>query len=428
MKYDALIIGGGTAGLSCAIRCLEAGMKTALISEGQNALHFASGSLDLLGALDGEPVHRPFQVIEKMAETRPNHPYACVGVNRVRDAMNWMAGLLGAEGIEMDGEGESNHLRLGTLGVMRPTWLSQKTVKRLQPHTNLKSVALITIDGFRDFQPALAVAALRKQFGDKLKITTGSIDLDAFKTVKRNPCEFRSSDIAYILQQGDYLAEIAKKLRNQAQGADLVAIPSVLGVKEGIAMQQSLELQSGLKLTEVPTMPPSLPGIRLADALKARFQALGGVLLQGDRVISGEFEQGQLKSVMTRQQGDQRFRADHFVLASGSYFSKGLVGDRQQIREAIFGLDVIAPVARNEWHSEKFFDPMSHPFMDAGVETNQFLNPSLQGEVIDNLYCVGSVLSGYDPVKEGSGSGVAASTGFYAAEQILENWRKKEAV
>ena len=41
------------------------------------------------------------------------------------------------------------------------------------------------------------------------------------------------------------------------------------------------------------------------------------------------------------------------------------------------------------------------------------------GKPLANLYGAGSVLAHYDPIKEGSGSGVAVATGWQAAGHIL---------
>lgn len=64
--------------------------------------------------------------------------------------------------------------------------------------------------------------------------------------------------------------------------------------------------------------------------------------------------------------------------------------------------------------------------MAIGIESNTQLQPSIQGQTIENLYCAGALMAHYDPVFQGCGSGVAISTGFYVAEQIIKQHQQTE--
>lgn len=432
MKFDNLIIGGGVAGLSCAIRCAEAGLKTAVIAAGQSALHFSSGSIDILSHLpDGQPVSDPFAAFEALKQQSPEHPYSKLGENAARKAIAWYQGTMEKRGVYLTAQEDgSNHFRITPMGTFRSTWLSQQTVHQFPQNelaAGLSKIALVTIDGFRDFQPQLAADNLAKlpQFKD-VEIITAAVELPNFENMQRNPCEFRSIDISRVLRDETKLHAFAKGLIQKVGKADLVVLPSIFGNGDGAATIKLLEGLTGFKICEIPTMPPSLLGIRLEEAMKSHFQMLGGLILSGDEVLRGDIEDGKLTRIYTRHHHDMPLTADHFLIATGSFFSRGMAAERHQVQEPVFGLDMATPANRDDWYQDEFFAKQSHQFMKMGVRCNEQLQPSIANQTISNLYCAGALLAHYDPVYEGCGSGVAISTGHYVAEQIIAKQQRHQ--
>ena len=426
MKYDVVVIGGGLAGLTSAIRCAEAGLKSVVISTGESALAFASGSIDVLGFdQNNRPIEEPFaQITQLPAE----HPYRKLGTDTLHQSLDFFQSQMAAAGLAMTGHGQKNHGRLTALGAIRPAWLSQRGTRALSltaPATGIDRVAVVNFAGFRDFQPTLVAAGLSRQQGfTDVSFTQADIKAETLNISARNAFELRSLELARILER-DLLSQpnglyiLSSALQKAARNADLVVIPSVLSVAGGNALIVELERLSGLHICEVATLPPSLPGMRIAAALKQRFRQAGGLFLEGDQVLGGQFADDRLLSITTRLNQDTPLSASHFVLATGTFFSQGLTSDRRHLQEPVFDLTVNSPENAEQWSDERFMDGEQHRFSHAGVVTDAGLNPYRNGQKINNLYCAGAVLGGFNSVQEASAGGVAIGTGWFVAERII---------
>ena len=422
MKFDTIVIGGGMAGLSAALRLAEAGQKTLLMASGQSALHFSSGSVDLLES-EGDPR----AALPAFMAAHPDHPYSKVGLTNIEASLADLQRHCHEQGLPLFRQ-ERNHQRLTPIGTLKSTWLSPETCACVTEAPAPDVLLLATIEGFRDFHPALAAANLttHARFAH-CRILTGEIRLPQLAAFSRNPHEFRSADIARLFDKQqhdrqDLLTDLAREIGRMVKecgepGCRHIVLPACLSLGLVGPRLAELEARTGCTIKEVATMPPSLIGMRMQEALKRRFLALGGTFLTSERVLGARYDGDRVIGVHSQNGDDQLFEADHFVLASGSFFSRGLESRLGGIREPIFDADVLSLPERDAWAGRRLFD--HHPFMGFGVKTDDQLRVLRGGKPLANLYGAGSVLAHYDPVREGSGSGVAVATGWQAAGHIL---------
>ena len=122
----------------------------------------------------------------------------------------------------------------------------------------------------------------------------------------------------------------------------------------------------------------------------AALQKKGATVLRGDRVLGGSFEDGRLISVFTRNLGEaEPLSASLFVLATGKFFSRGLMSDKEHIWEPIFGADVDYNPDRSRWFNADF--AASQPFMKFCVRTDDTGSVLIGGRPVDNLKAVGDI-------------------------------------
>lgn len=415
MKFDSVIIGGGLAGLLCGLRLARAGKRCAIISSGQSALHFSSGSFDLLGALpDGSAVENPVEAVKTLAEQAPEHPYAKIGAERFEALAGDAAAMVAEVGGGVVGEASHNHYRLTPMGTFKQTWLTLADYLHSDTQAlEWRKVALFNAEGFLDFYPQFIADELRKK-GTECSLHT--FHTAALEAVRRNPTEMRSANIARIFDRDENLAELAQIIKKEMGDCEAVLLPALLGIErtDGVA---KLAEQIGRPVALVATLPPSVNGLRLQKALRHAFEQAGGVYFLGDTAVRYEQEGERVKALYTVNHGDVPFVADEYVLATGSYFSRGLVAERECIKEPLFGLDVDAPTARGEWYDRNFF--ARQPFEGFGVSTDKQLHGVRGGKAVENLHVIGAGLAGFNPLAEGCGAGVSMLTALYAADCIL---------
>lgn len=425
MKYDAVVMGGGLAGLICGIRLTQSGLSCAIVSAGQNALHFSSGSLDLLTHLpNGQLVERPLEALEALSEQSPRHPYSRLGKLAVIKLTHQAEALLQQSGIKLKGSSDENHYRITPLGHKRLTWLSPKSVPTVDLHKKMKmgKIAVVGIEGFLDFQPQMVSDELQRE---GLAASAYYVHLPLLDRLRENASEFRAINVARWLDRPENMAQIVAEMAPLVAESESIFMPACIGLDSEEPLLE-LQKQLGKPIYLLPTLPPSLLGIRLHEALLRQFRRQGGIIMPGDKVTSVNCVGSRIESVMTRNHGDISLKASQFVLATGSFFNNGLVAEFDRVYEPLMHLDLCDIPQRGQWTNKAFF--ASQPYMVFGVQTDDQLRAQKEGQTFENLYVAGAILGGFDPLTEGCGAGVSLISGLHAAEEIIGYFARQKAM
>ncbi len=413
MKFDTVIIGGGLSGLVCGIRLSQQGQRCAIVSSGQSALHFSSGSFDLLNALpNGNSVNNPLSSVKDLIEQAPKHPYSKIGEYNFEklafEAEEFFKGIC----IDLKGTAQKNHFRVTPLGILKPTWLSMNGFAYVECKEKLpwQKVSIFNITGFLDFYPQFIADEFVK-LGTESEIHL--FNIPALDHLRRNPSELRSTNIARILDNN--IEELSQILNNKSGDSDAIIFPACIGLK--ISSLEKLKELVNKPVFLIPTMPPSIAGIHTQQYLHDYFLKLGGVYMLGDNIKKADIENNHISKVYSFNHGNIPFIANNFVLATGSYFSQGLIATSDGIYEPVFNLNVSYSEDRKDWYNPQIFE--SQGYQHYGVETDDSFRGICKNEIIDNLYVTGAILEGFNPIKEGCGAGVSILSSLAVAQTIL---------
>lgn len=422
---DVLVIGAGLAGLTAAWRATRHGQRTRVIAEGRGAMYWHAGCIDVLGYYPVDApraLASPAEGIAALLSDNPQHPYGIGSIDALDEALQAFAALCDDAGYPMHGSLERNWLLPSAVGAFRPTCLAPETMiagdlRRSEP------MLIVGFQHLHDFYPSLVADNLTYQ--DVLARDT-MLDLP---TLRRR--RFTTTALlAMMFDEPGFRTEVIRELKPKVGHAARVGFPAVLGLERPLEVKRDLEAQLGCEVFEIPTPPPSVPGMRLYRILEAAIERNGGRIFDGMAARSADSRDGRITTVWTEAAARrQPHRAEHFVLATGGILGGGIFAAQDgTVREVIFDLPVSAPRDRDDWFRRDFLDPEGHPIQKAGVVVDDMLQPvDRDGDVVyENLYAAGTTLAHAETLRERSFEGVAVATGYLAGERMATLTRRTE--
>lgn len=413
---EVLVVGAGMAGLCAALAAAQAGSRVELLSNGVGSLAISGGSVDLLGAVGGDPVDLPWAA---MAMLPPEHPYRLLGRERVAEALAALQACTARQGLPLHNatlDGEPCNTWLPTvMGTLRPSYLVPAA---LDPEAlaGAHRVVVASVEGLRDCQPALVIRQLREQprwrGRDFVPVKLASPESGSGER------SLNALDLARMLDRPEGRNWLVQALLPHVGRADLLLLPPVLGSRADASIWRHVSEALHCPLVEMASIPPGVGGLRLRDAL---LRELGGYefgMVENTEILRAESDAGHCRALVAGNvDGESRYEARAFVLATGGILSGGLQLDPGRARESVLGIDIPVPAEVEALSEADIFGP--HRFSRLGVTVNGRMQPVQPQDAAgrplwDNVFFAGRTVGGYDFALEKSGHGVACATGWQA--------------
>lgn len=436
---DILVIGGGPAGLFSAWLAHRRGAGVRVLATGIGTTHVMPGWIGVLDT-DGDLSSALAEWIDLQqgrfdsGVSAAPHPYALTGLDALRAGIAALQELCEPAGLRLVGGFERN-LRLPTaLGAIIPAAFAPESFAA--GDLNRPGPMLIAGPaGWRDFYPALCAANLRRQ---GIEAEACTFDLPELAAVKFDNL---STGLAHLFDRDSVRERVAAQIKARlndttAQEGCRIGMPAVLGLDNYPGAWRHLQDLIGVPVFEIPTLPPTVPGIRLYNIFKNALARAGVQFLLNMPVGRGLWEpsgsdvegarSGVITGVAVPVAGsavrERIYRAHDFILATGGLYGGGITSNhRGELREAVFGLPLAGTRPMPEWFGDRFL-PARHAIHDAGIMANAQMQPAgLDGQVLyRNLRVAGRMLGGYNGPYEGSTEGVWIATAYRAVSALLD--------
>lgn len=425
IQCDLTVIGAGLAGMAAGIFAAARGYTTTLVGK-TGEIAFSTGLLDILGVHPVEKQKRwedPFSGVEALVRDIPEHPYGRLSPSKIENAFDGFTSALARAGFIFRRNGKKNVQVVTPLGTLHTTYcVPQSMWAGSEAYANKKPCLLVDFKGLKGFSAALMADTLKPQW-PKLKYMR--IDFPGCEHLN----EIHTEHMAGALVLAENRARLAAAIKPHLNGAEAVGMPAVLGIYKTADVISDLEESIGVKVFEIPTMPPSMPGLRLKEACENSLRQNGVTYLSQQHVLSTQkTAEGDFLLETGRAETERQVRSAGVILASGRFSGGGLAADRKKISETIFDLPVAAPESRPKWHRKTFFDPRGHDINKAGLTVDDDFRPLNQDGTCayETLFAAGSILAHQDWKRTKSGAGVALATAWGAVEAFGRIYQKKK--
>jgi glycerol-3-phosphate dehydrogenase subunit B len=383
-----------------------------VVGKGYGTTHFRSGTVDVLGYVDGRPVTSPGEALDGFGRSHAEHPYAGAA-RHLGPALDVVREALRGAGREPVGDLAANVPVATAAGTLRPSCLVPPTMA--VPWAGARVLA-VGLAGYRDFDPGLFAGVFPAQAARwDLELSVRAVRVTVPQLQRRH---LDGLTLARLFDQLTFRRQLIEAVRPHLGDATVVAFPAVLGLRDPAGVAGDLREGLGLPVAELPTLPPSVPGMRLQQALEGALRRQGARVQVGARATvrrsNGHAESLELAAAAHPVHVPLRT----VVLATGGLASDGLrVEGSGALVEPAANLLVTGPSGGGDGgYGDAFLGAEGQEVGRGGVPVDAGMRPLDETGAVacDNLFACGGLLAGARRPVERSADGIAAATGYAA--------------
>lgn len=406
-QTEMAVIGTGMAGVAASIFAMNRGIKVSLTGN-TGALAYTTGYLDLLDSED------PWEAVANLHTDNPDHPLARIEPDQIKRAFQEFTSFISDCGIAYTPPGSLNLEALSPVGTVKKTLCVPKTMAGgVAAYAEKSKCLIVDFKGLRGFSGAQIVANMGPGWP--------GLGHARIEVPDMHHQEIYPEVLARTLEVDRHRLAFAEAVKKVVGAAEVIGMPAVFGMHEPDKVMASLEQLIGVPLFEIPTMPPSVPGIRLREMVEQYFPQKGMTIIPQQKVKSIEFGDDAAVLHLADNYGPIRISAGTVILATGRFISGGLEAGVDGIKEALLNLPVFQPGTRDQWYQQQYMGKTGHEIHRAGVVTDDSFRPiDNEGRVVNKrLFAAGILLAHQDWIRSRSGAGIAIATACKAVESAV---------
>lgn len=293
--FDVIVAGAGIAGITSAAAAASRGLKVALVSTGPGSFVLGAGCVEVQDMDRGTP--------------------------GLEDAIQFFCNFTKLAGCGFLGGIEEKRHVPTILGSFQTVSLAPFYLWNGDPSAS-SQFAVVGIKGLSSFDSNFAA--------ERLAYYTQRLECGSTYIAREIELSTEPGTLPGTLQYANrfdrdihFREELRDALKPIAAKANVIILPGILGLKSGPEEIGWLENQLGCLICELPTLPPSIPGMRLFNRMEARLRRIGVECFMGFPIERIQIENARCKGIqLDTPARPLNLSSETLVLATGPFSGK----------------------------------------------------------------------------------------------------------